>query len=122
MDYNATDLRSNTGRLIVSKTEQIDGQYLRISNASSNGRILIETPDNPDGQSIRFNLKRIIFDAGAMPTSGTYQKGDHIRNNNVAVLGAASSQYILDGWSRLTDGSNHVLNTDWVERRVFTGT
>lgn len=58
----------------------------------------------------------------AMPTSGKYVKGHFVRNNNPAVAGVATSQYIITGWSRLTTGSGHVLNTDWREMRALTGT
>lgn len=60
--------------------------------------------------------------AAAMPTTGTYRKNDYVPNSNPTILGTAGGQYIMDGWKRLTAGSTHVLNTDWVERRTLTGT
>lgn len=56
------------------------------------------------------------------PTSGRYHSGDVVNNTAPAIAGAASSQYTISGWLRLTDGVNHVLNTDWVEQRALTGT
>lgn len=60
--------------------------------------------------------------ASTIPTSGTYIKGHVIRHTIPTVLGAASSQYIISGWIRLTTGSSHVLDTDWAEMRTLTGT
>lgn len=58
----------------------------------------------------------------AKPTSGRYHAGDVVNNTAPAIAGSASSQYVISGWLRLTDGVNHVLNTDWVEQRTLTGT
>jgi hypothetical protein len=55
------------------------------------------------------------------PASGTWTKGDFIRNSNPTETGAPLSQYVILGWIRLTDGSANVLNTDWVEVRTLTG-
>lgn len=59
--------------------------------------------------------------ATAMPTSGTYKKGDFVRKSDLAEAGAGGAKYVITGWLRLTDGSAHVLNTDWVTSRVLTG-
>jgi hypothetical protein len=57
----------------------------------------------------------------SIPTTGQYAKGDLVLNSNISELGSVSSKYILLGWSRLTQGSGHVLNTDWLEARCLTG-
>lgn len=59
--------------------------------------------------------------ASSAPTSGTWAKGDFIRNSNPTEAGSAASKYVVLGWIRLTDGSANVLNTDWVACRVLTG-
>ena len=46
----------------------------------------------------------------AMPTTGSYSKGQFVWNTEPAIDG---SNMVLLGWSRLTTGSAHVLNTDW---------
>lgn len=56
------------------------------------------------------------------PTSGTWAAGDYVKNSAPTVMGSASSQYVIKGWIRLTTGSDHVLNTDWVQDRALTGT
>lgn len=38
------------------------------------------------------------------------------------VAGGGGSQYIIQGWMRMTVGSAHALNTDWREMRTLTGT
>lgn len=55
------------------------------------------------------------------PASGTWAKGDFIRNSNPTEAGSTPDKYIIWGWVRLTDGSGNVLNTDWFEVRTFTG-
>lgn len=57
----------------------------------------------------------------SVPTTGTWNKGDFIRNSAPAEAGSAGSKYVVTGWIRLTSGSNNVLNTDWVAARVLTG-
>jgi hypothetical protein len=58
----------------------------------------------------------------ALPTAGTYAVGDYVRKAVPVVAGGAGVQYVIYGWLRLTNGSAHVLNTDWVEDRRGTGT
>lgn len=36
--------------------------------------------------------------AVAMPTTGTYARGDFVRNAEPSELGAASSKYVVFGW------------------------
>lgn len=61
------------------------------------------------------------FVGTAMPTSGTYNKQDEVYNINKVEQGTAGNKYVVDRWLRLTDGSNHVLGTDWLEIRLYTG-
>jgi hypothetical protein len=58
----------------------------------------------------------------SIPTTGSYVADTFVYSANPTVLGTAGSQYIITGWVRLTTGSAHVLNTDWVETRSLTGT
>ena len=64
---------------------------------------------------------REIHMSAAMPSTGEYAKGDVILNRNPEVQGSTGSQYVIHGWHRLTSGSGHVLNADWVELRIPTG-
>jgi hypothetical protein len=66
-------------------------------------------------------LIKITYDE-AVPTTGSYNAGDICWKVNPSVSGSGGSQYVVHGWRRLTTGSNHVLNTDWVEMRMLTGT
>lgn len=59
--------------------------------------------------------------ASAVPTTGTWQQGDFVRNLAPSEAGTAGSKYVVTGWLRLTSGSNNVLNTDWVATRSLTG-
>jgi hypothetical protein len=58
----------------------------------------------------------------AVPTTGTYAVGDFVVKTVPVVAGVATQQYVIRGWLRITNGPAHVLNTDWVEQRVSTGT
>jgi hypothetical protein len=58
----------------------------------------------------------------AMPTAGTWARGDIVRNSTPTVAGGGGAQYVITGWIRITDGSGNVLNTDWCELRSLTGT
>lgn len=61
------------------------------------------------------------------PARGTYRRGAFIPNSLPAVLDQVTQtgdilRYVVTGWMRLTNGSSHVLGTDWVEVRGLTGT
>ncbi len=57
----------------------------------------------------------------SVPTSGTWKKGDFVRNTSPTEAGSAGSKYVVIGWIRITSGSGNVLNTDWVACRCLTG-
>lgn len=78
--------------------------------------------DDPASATFGKSLSLCSKTATAIPTSGTYLTGHFATNVNKTVLGVALSRYMVLGWSRLTTGSAHVLNTDWSEARVLTGT
>jgi hypothetical protein len=60
--------------------------------------------------------------ASAMPTSGYWTHGDYVKNTAPTITGTAGSQYVVKGWTRITNGIGNVLNTDWVQDRANTGT
>ncbi|MDT3762958.1 hypothetical protein [Priestia filamentosa] len=62
-----------------------------------------------------------IFYHNNIPTTGIYKAGDIIYKPTPTISGDAGSKVVLHGWRRLTDGSTHVLNTDWVEMRMPIG-
>lgn len=53
----------------------------------------------------------------AAPTTGTWNRGDKVRNSAPAELGAASSKYVIDGWICVTAGTPGT----WVQQRTLTG-
>jgi parallel beta-helix repeat protein len=57
----------------------------------------------------------------SIPTSGTWVKGDFCWNSSPVETGSQGSKYVIVGWLRVTNGSNHVANSDWLEMRVPTG-
>lgn len=56
-----------------------------------------------------------------MPTSGTYNAGDEVININKTLQGTSPDRYFVTRWYRVTTGSSHVLNTDWLECREYVG-
>lgn len=53
----------------------------------------------------------------AAPTSGTWMQGDSVRNTAPVELGAASSKYIIWGWTCIVSGTPGT----WVQNRFLTG-
>lgn len=59
--------------------------------------------------------------AEVIPTAGSfYLPGDYVTKTNPVKTGfVGQPNYVIKGWVRLTAGSGHVLNTDWVEDRTY---
>lgn len=57
----------------------------------------------------------------ALPTQSTWKIGDVAFNSSVTEAGGGGSKYIVKGYSRITNGTGNVLNTDWLQNRVLTG-
>lgn len=89
-----------------------------------------------DGNSTEQNSTVLIADYGtvigtrkgvqaltfaALPAQSTWYIGDVAYTFNTTQQGTAGSKYLLKGWTRITQGVNNVLNTDWLENRVLTG-
>lgn len=61
----------------------------------------------------------------SIPTAGNYfRKGDYAEMTKPVIRsGGGVPDHVVQGWRRLTDanaaGTNHVLNTDWVEDRTY---
>ena len=57
----------------------------------------------------------------ALPTQSTWKTGDFATNLSIAEVGSSPNKYVIRGWTRLTNGTANVLNTDWVQSRALTG-
>lgn len=79
-----------------------------------------------DGDPTSSTFNRLVTlparTAASIPATGKYVRGHFVRNVNPIVVGSTGAQYVVNGWLRITNGSSHVLNTDWVEERTLTGT
>jgi len=53
----------------------------------------------------------------AAPTTGTWNKGDKVRNNAPSELGSAGSKYVIDGWICTVAGTPGT----WLQQRTLTG-
>ena len=70
---------------------------------------------------VSFYQQKHDYPGNSMPVSGTYQSGDEVKNMTFTIQGAAGSRYVIKSWLRVTTGSSHVLNVDWVAQKVPTG-
>lgn len=61
-------------------------------------------------------LNVCVRSASSIPTTGTYVKGHRVASKTPTI----SSGKTTDGWTRLTTGSAHVINTDWASRVIPT--
>jgi hypothetical protein len=59
---------------------------------------------------------------GGIPVAGSWMAGTFVRVRSSTVLGTAGNKYMTIGYTRLTTGNAHILNTDWAENRALTGT
>lgn len=57
------------------------------------------------------------FTDTVMPTSGTWEKGDEVKNSNPIELGQDGKKYIVKGWLCISSGEPGL----WVEMRFTTG-
>jgi hypothetical protein len=77
---------------------------------------------NPGHNGVSFvsNIPKEYM-AESIPTSGSfYLPGDYVTKTNPVKTGfVGQPNYVIQGWRRLTAGSGHVLNTDWVEDRTY---
>lgn len=53
----------------------------------------------------------------AAPTTGTWNRGDKVRNSAPSELGSGGSKYVIDGWICTASGSPGT----WVQMRSLTG-
>lgn len=92
----------------------VERNTLRVSSGFSRGMLDMTSSANISNPHIeRFN---------AIPSFGFWTIGDEIQNTSPSLQGTAGSQYIIDGWKRITTGTGNVINTDWVQKRITTGT
>jgi hypothetical protein len=74
---------------------------------AADGRFLYEIIDaDPTSATYGVVTNAQLEGSGAMPAAGYYVAGAFVKNTSAAGAGIA-------GWLRLTNGSGHVLNTDW---------
>jgi hypothetical protein len=65
-----------------------------------------------EGTLAAFHTARV-----SAPTTGTWAKGDEIKNSDPSELGSASSKYVITGWICTVGGTPGT----WLEMRTLTG-
>ena len=96
--------------------------YIGAGYARLGGTCVIE--DGDPSSANYGKIKNIMICAGTGIPTGTqkYLQGHVIRRHTPTVVASGTSDYVIIGWVRLTTGTGHVLNTDWAEMRILTGT
>jgi hypothetical protein len=81
--------------------------------------LTVDIADNITVSGTRSGRQALTF--STLPTQSTWVLGDVVYTKNTTELGTAGSKYLITGWSRITNGTGNVLNTDWLQNRVLTG-
>ncbi|WLG16077.1 BppU family phage baseplate upper protein [Bacillus cereus] len=68
---------------------------------------------------ISFASETRRFKAETIPSEGVFKQGDYVELTNPKIIQGASGKFVIAGWLRLTDGSNHQLGVDWVEHKLM---
>ena len=84
--------------------------------------LIVPINGDPTSSSFGHILNIPLIRAAVIPSTGRYLEGHVVQSTNPTVQGSPGSQYTISGWRRLTTGTGHVANTDWVEMRTLTGT
>ncbi|WP_024912261.1 phage head-binding domain-containing protein [Chania multitudinisentens] len=120
---------TSTGTLTLGDGTNISGATLESFNwafgpvRAGNGVTISGAPAK-NSTSFISNIPH-IYPVESMPTRGNYFKpGDYAQMTKPVKTNFASvPNYVVKGWVRLTSanssGTNHVLNTDWVEDRTY---
>jgi hypothetical protein len=53
----------------------------------------------------------------AAPTTGTWARGDEVKNSAPSELGTSPNKYVIDGWKCVAGGTPGT----WVQMRFLTG-
>ena len=93
---------------------------LRFPVAGQKNNIMIVDSD-PSSLNYGQLINNCLTFSSSTPTSGKYLSGWTVLNSSPSILGSPGSKYVITNWLRLTDGTNHVLNTDWAEVRAPIG-
>ncbi|CAK1344589.1 tail spike protein [Klebsiella phage vB_Ko_K66PH128C1] len=114
--------------LTVSAGAKLIGASLEVfrwNGSTSNREVLSDDVYVPGTVTARgflsFYSPRQVYRSASVPTVGTFARGERVLNMSPTVLGAAGSQYVVEGWLRLTSGDTHTMGVDWLELKQLTG-
>lgn len=103
--------------VLFSATGECEHLYVDGNFTEPTSTVLFADDGNVIGR--RSGVQALTF--ASLPAQSTWQIGDVAYTFNTTQQGSPGSKYILKGWTRITNGVNNVLNTDWLENRVLTG-
>lgn len=113
----------NTGDILLDFANSSRSVPFRITGTQTDRTYGRKVPVPYVFEATKFSLGgKIQTEAAEMPTKGEYAQGDRVFNTAATEVGTQTgSKYIVLGWYRLTNGSNHEPNRDWVQMRCLTG-
>lgn len=119
---NSSVLNVSDGSRLVNSTSELvrwNSGVENIVNISHNSIAY-----SPNGSGVRDRNGWVtqnprVFSAASVPTQGNYIKADYVVNTNIVILGVTGSRYTIRGWQRVTTGSTHVINVDWVVDKIL---
>jgi len=106
----------------IAAGDDAGNKGIRVMPVNAGANTIIKIDGDPTSPTYSHNVTVPYPYSNSMPASGYYLRGTFINKISPALQGTPGSQYILNGWLRATTGNSHVLDTDWIESRVLTGT
>lgn len=119
--YSANPKAFGTGSFVQRYERDLYNRTWTAPDSSTWLRLLMSGRDYSETTSGSVPTDGAPFTSGATITAGTW-----VRNISPSIRGTGgyattNQKYIVLGWYRITTGTGHVLNTDWVEMRILTG-
>ncbi|WP_394289597.1 phage tail fiber domain-containing protein [Klebsiella michiganensis] len=124
--HGNSELHISGGAALIGATYE---SYRWDGGVDGGNKEYIERGVTIEGATTSVNIRGVVsfyqqkhdYPGISMPVSGTYQSGDEVKNMTLKIQGVAGSRYVIKSWLRVTTGSSHVLNVDWVAQKVLTG-
>lgn len=106
----------------IAAGDDAGNKGIRTLPINAAGNVIIKIDGDPTSPTYSQTVTVPFPYSNDVPATGYYFRGTFINKINPGLAGTPGSQYLLSGWFRVTTGNAHVLNTDWIESRIPTGT
>jgi uncharacterized cupin superfamily protein len=130
--FKATAVTIEVGMRLAASSNGVVVTAPNVMDCGTNDNDIIVGAYIPtiDGGSstIKRALSAAPFDrleSEGQPDTGTWAVGKFVHNLNpveaTQVIAAANVMYVTLGWTKITNGTANVVNTDWLAARALTG-